>query len=36
VFAFDSIKKLTPWRTKILLRAKEVVSGAGDLEDELA
>jgi hypothetical protein len=30
VFDFDRIKKLTPWRTKILLRVKDVVGGEGD------
>lgn len=30
VFDFDRIKKLSPWRTKILLRVKDVVGGGDD------
>lgn len=37
VFAFDSIKKLNPWRTKILLRVKDSIAGGaeGDVADDL-
>lgn len=37
VYAFDSIKKLNPWRTKLLLRVKDAIAGGedGDIADDL-